>query len=67
MTGIAVQSGEIAFDRVNITRYPDIADIHKIGTKPTFLYFRKGELVNKTIGSIEQKELLDNIAKMLYQ
>lgn len=67
MTGIAVQSGEIAFDRVNITRYPDIADIYKIDTMPTLLYFRKGELVNKTIGSIEQKELLDNIAKMLYQ
>ncbi len=62
-----MQSGEIAFDRVNITRYPDIADIYKIDTMPTLLYFRKGELVNKTIGSIEQKELLDNIAKMLYQ
>ena len=64
---VADEMGEIAFGRVNITYYPDIADTWKIDAMPTLLYFRKGELVNKTIGSIEREELLDNIAKMLYQ
>ena len=64
---VADEMAEIAFGRVNITRYPGIADTYGIDAMPTLLYFRNGQLVNKSIGSMEKEDLLANIAKMLYQ
>lgn len=64
---VADEMAEIAFGRVNITHYPGIADTYGVNAMPTLLYFRNGELVNQSIGSIEREELLANIAKMLYQ
>ena len=64
---VADEMGEIRFGRINITQYPAIADAYGINAMPTLLYFRKGELVNQSIGSIEREELLANIAQMLYQ
>ena len=66
-TAVADEMAEIAFGRVNISFSPEIADQYGINAMPTLLYFRKGELMNQSIGSIEKEELLANIAKMLYQ
>lgn len=64
---IADEMAEIAFGRVNITHYPEIADTYGIDSMPTLLYLRNGQLVHKSIGSMEKEEVLANIAKMLYQ
>ena len=64
---LADEMAEIAFGRINITHYPDIAETYRIDSMPTLLYFRNGQLVNKSIGSMEKEALLANIAKMLYQ
>lgn len=64
---VADEMGEIAFGRVNISFLPGIADEYGVDAMPTLLYFRKGQLVNQSIGSIEREELLANISKMLYQ
>ena len=34
---------------------------------PTLLYFRRGELVCRTVGSIDRAELLEHISKLLYE
>ena len=34
---------------------------------PTLLYFRNGEKVFETVGSIDREELLANISKLLYE
>lgn len=57
----------IAFGRINITFYPEIADTYGIDAMPTLLYFRKGELVDQTVGSMEREELLAHISKLLYE
>lgn len=56
----------VAFGRVNITKYPDIADAYNIMSMPTLLFFRKGEKVHEVIGSMEREALLSNIAVLLY-
>lgn len=63
---VADEMAEISFGRINITQYPEIADTYGIDAMPTLLYFRNGELVDQSIGSIDRKELLANIAKLLY-
>lgn len=57
----------IAFGRVNITHYPEIAEQYGIDAMPTLLYFRKGELHHQSIGSLEREELLAEIARLLYE
>jgi thioredoxin 1 len=57
----------VAFGRINISVYPQIADQHGVNAMPTLLFFRKGELVHQAIGSMEREELLENVAKLLYE
>ena len=64
---VADEMAEIAFGRVNISHYSEIADVYNVTAMPTLLYFRKGQLVNQSIGSIDKEELLTNISKMLYE
>lgn len=64
---VADELSGIAFGRIDISCYPDIADTYGITAMPTLLYFRKGELVDQSIGSMEREELLAQIAKLLYQ
>lgn len=64
---VAGEMPGIRFGRINISHNPEIADHYGIDAMPTLLYFRKGELVNKSIGSIEREELLMLIAELLYK
>ncbi len=57
----------IDFGRINISVYPEIADLHGVNAMPTLLFFRKGELVHQAIGSMEREELLSHVAKLLYE
>ena len=64
---IADEMSGISFGRINISFYPEIADEYKVNAMPTLLYFRNGELVHQSVGSMEREELLENIASLLYQ
>lgn len=63
---VADELAGISFGRINISFYQEIADKYGVNAMPTLLYFRKGELVNQTVGSIDKETLLQNISKMLY-
>lgn len=63
----ADELADIAFGRVNITQYPEIANEYGVDAMPTLLYFRKGELHHQSVGSIEREELLAEISKLLYE
>lgn len=65
--GVADELFEISFGRINISKYPEIAYEYGIDAMPTVLYFRNGELIQKTVGSIDREELLYNISALLYQ
>ncbi len=57
----------VAFGRVNISFSPDIADTFGIDAMPTLLYFRRGQLVDRTVGSMEREDLLGQLSKLLYE
>ena len=57
----------VSFGRVNIMEDGDIAEKFGISAMPTLLYFRKGELVNQTIGNMEREDLLGQISDLLYK
>lgn len=65
--GVADELSAVPFGRINITRYPEIAETYNISAMPTVLYFRNGELVNQSIGSIEREDLLGYISTLLYE
>ena len=63
----ADQLSGIAFGRVNISFDPDIAEAYHIDSMPTLLYFRRGELADRSIGSIDSETLLAHMSKLLYE
>lgn len=63
---VADELNGISFGRINISAYPEIAEEYGITALPTILYFRNGELVNQSIGSLEKSDLMEYISKLLY-
>ncbi len=66
-TAAASDMAFIRFSRVNITQYGEVAERFGINAMPTLLYFRSGELVTQSVGSIDRDELNRYLAEMLYQ
>ena len=64
---VADELAGVSFGRINITYFPEIADTYGIDAMPTLLYFRKGELVFKSVGSMGREDLLERISRLLYQ
>ena len=64
--GVADDLTGVAFGRINITRYPEIADRYGISAMPTLLFFRRGTLVHQCCGSMEREELLFHFSELLY-
>lgn len=64
---VADELAGVNFGRINISFYGEIADQYGINAMPTLLFFRKGEVVDQVIGSIEREELLSHVAKLLYE
>ena len=56
--GAADELADIAFGRMNIAFHSDIAEQFGIDAMPTLLFFRKGELVNRLVGSMDRSQLL---------
>lgn len=67
LDAVADELPGIAFGRIDISCYPGIANAYGINAMPTLLYFRRGELIDQTVGSMERGELLAHVAKLLYQ
>lgn len=64
---IADELAGISFGRLDISYYPSMADEYGLNAMPTVMFFRKGELVDQVIGSVERETLLETISKFLYQ
>ena len=57
----------IRFIKVNTSVYPDMAERFDIRSLPTFLYFREGEIVHKSIGGMDENRIHKELAQMLYR
>ena len=62
---IADEMSGVSFGRINVSFYPEIADEYKVNAMPTLLYFRNGELVHQSVGSLEREELLEKYSKFI--
>lgn len=63
----AGEMAEIKFAKLNVTTHADVAEKYGIMAMPTLLFFRDGVLVHQVIGSLDKRDLRDQIAIMLYQ
>ncbi len=66
-SAVADELAGVSFGRINISYEPEIADHYGIDAMPTLLFFRKGQLVNRFVGSTGREELLELISGLLYQ
>ncbi len=56
----------IRFIRLNTSEYPKMAQRFGISGLPTFLYFRDGQMVHKSVGGMDRKMIDREVAAMLY-
>ncbi|QJC30854.1 thioredoxin [Enterobacteriaceae endosymbiont of Macroplea appendiculata] len=62
---VAVQPhyNNILFAKLNIEKYPQIAQEYNIRSIPTICLFKQGKLIDKMVGSIQQQQLQDFLNK----
>ena len=53
--------GKIKVAKANVDDEMELAIQHKVEVIPTLFYFRNGQVVNKTVGVIEKKEILAKV------
>ena len=49
--------GKVKVGKLNVDNAPDTAQAYGIMSIPTLLYFKNGEVVNKTIGVVAKSEI----------
>ena len=64
---VADELAGVSFGRINISFEPEIADTYGIDAMPTLLLFRKGQLVDRFVGSMSREKLLELMSRLLYQ
>lgn len=57
----------IRFIKFNTSKYPRTAQRFGISALPTFVYFRNGEIVHRSVGGMDRKMIDQQVAVMLYQ
>ena len=50
--------GKIKVAKANVDEEMDLAIKYRVEAIPTLLYFKDGQMVNKSIGALEKKEIL---------
>jgi len=52
---------------IDVEDEPDLATKYKIRNVPTILYFKNGELTDKSVGAMAETELMNRINKLIEQ
>lgn len=60
---IAEENESLKIATINVDENPEIATSYEIRNLPTLLIFKKGELVNKNVGSVTKLEIENWISK----
>lgn len=64
--GLAAKMPGLSFARINLTENMEIAEELQIFNLPTLLYYRKGQLVTSSEGSMDERMLKEYVAQLLY-
>ena len=58
-------SGFVKVAKLDIDANPETATRCGIGSIPTVLFFKDGEVINQVIGAVPEKELVDKLDSLL--
>ena len=61
---LSTENADIAFGKLDVDRNMKVAMKYGIMSIPTLLYFKGGNLVNKTIGALPKKSLEETLDKI---
>ena len=59
--------GKAKIMSIDVEEEPDLATKYKIRNVPTILYFKGGELKDKSVGAISETELINRINNLIEQ
>ncbi len=66
MESISEEFGDEAFiGKVNVDEERDAATKYQVSSIPSILFFKDGELVDKTVGAMPEEELKDKIRELI--
>lgn len=52
------EQGRVTVAKVNVDEYPELANRYRVESIPTLLYFRDGELRDRTVGVVSKKTIM---------
>jgi thioredoxin 1 len=58
-------AGRVTVGKVNIGENSDLADQYGITAIPTFFFYKNGQIVKKTMGSMTEKSFKEELDKLL--
>ncbi|MCD7973571.1 MAG: thioredoxin [Candidatus Azobacteroides sp.] len=58
-------SEQITIGKINVEEEADLSEKYSIRSIPTLLFFKDGQLVDKHIGDISRKDLVDKITAVV--
>ena len=61
---VAESVGEVTIGKVNVDENQELANTYSIRSIPAILFFKNGELVDRNIGLISEKNLKEKINKL---
>ncbi len=56
-------AGKVQIGKLNVDHNPVVPSNYNVRGIPTFLLFKKGELVDKVVGAVQKKALVEAIEK----
>ena len=63
---VARDMDHIRFIEFNVEHNPNVTAEYKIHSIPTLLFIRDGKTVERTVGAMDEDELLEHISGLLY-
>jgi thioredoxin 1 len=58
-------NGKVAIMSIDAEDEPELAAQYRIKSVPTILYFKNGELIDKTIGTLSEDDLVKHINNLI--
>lgn len=56
-------NGKVKIRKLNVDEYPDIPSRYGIMSIPTLLFFKEGKVVNRIVGNVAKKKIIEEIEK----
>lgn len=58
---ISEDNNSVIIVKINVDESPELAEKYNVMSIPAFFLFEKGNVINKTVGAMSEKEMMDFI------